>query len=456
MANYQSFLRFAQRMYHRLPVPDAMKWRLRGAVQPVIAAMRGGEQSVTEALKDVLMRRRNSSIDGPREARLERAMLDLAAQRAHAITHIIVLPFLGTGGAEMVAMNFARAAVLINPANKVLVVVADRGDVDERVAVPAGATMIILDQYVDAPSYDQKRLLLLDLVASIRPKIFHNINSDVAWQLIIQQGKKLNALTSVCASIFALQFSPNSTKKIGYAAYYLKPGLPWVTRLLTDNRRFVEDARTGFEIGEGARKIACLYNPSRVAVDDWQVKAMNRIEASRARRSKRPAFLWAGRLDSEKRVDICIELVRRCPEVDFFVYGQVVVEATVVLPQADNLKLMGPFSSPSELVAERDYAGFVFTSRWEGMPNILLELGALGVPIIAPAVGGVPELIGDETGYLVQAQPSVDGYIRAITEIIAKPDEAARRAEKLVSLIAERHTWDAFVGSVRQLNGYAD
>jgi glycosyltransferase involved in cell wall biosynthesis len=44
----------------------------------------------------------------------------------------------------------------------------------------------------------------------------------------------------------------------------------------------------------------------------------------------------------------------------------------------------------------------VMSSFTEGLPVILLEAGAAGVPTVATAVGGIPEVIDDgQSGYLV-------------------------------------------------------
>jgi glycosyltransferase involved in cell wall biosynthesis len=48
---------------------------------------------------------------------------------------------------------------------------------------------------------------------------------------------------------------------------------------------------------------------------------------------------------------------------------------------------------------------FVFPSLWDGAPNAALEAMATGRPIVAAAVGGLPEMIEHgETGYLVPAE----------------------------------------------------
>jgi glycosyltransferase involved in cell wall biosynthesis len=44
---------------------------------------------------------------------------------------------------------------------------------------------------------------------------------------------------------------------------------------------------------------------------------------------------------------------------------------------------------------------FVLASQWENMPCVLLEAQASGVPIVASAVGGIPEIVDDAVGILV-------------------------------------------------------
>ncbi|KWC87398.1 glycosyl transferase family 1 [Burkholderia cepacia] len=452
MPRYQHLLYFAQRVYHRLPVSQEAKWRVRKAISPVITSLRQGK-SIRQALRSAV--RREKLLDHARESRLQHLLLDLAQRGVRNVSHVIAVPFLGTGGAENVALNFSRALREIHPDRQVLVVVADRDLVDERVARIDGVHVVVLRDFTEDDSYALKQALLYDMLLAIRPAVFHNINSEVAWNAVISQGSLLKEITRLFASIFAFQFAEDGKSKIGYAAYFLQPGLPALTALLSDNQRFVTDARAEYNLGQQGDKLRAVYNPSRMATDGWKTRALARI-ASRGQdlAGQRPAFLWAGRLDKEKRVDLLLALVRACPHIDFYVYGQAVVNVSEQLPDLANLHLMGPFTSPEELVRERAYTGFIFTSKWEGMPNILLEIGALGMPIIAPSVGGVGELISDSTGYPLSEKPEVADYRAAMELVISNSQEAEARARALVELIDGRHTWQRFVEHVKELEGY--
>ncbi|EDT40334.1 glycosyltransferase family 4 protein [Burkholderia ambifaria] len=454
MPRYQKFLFFAQRVYHRLPLQQQMKWRIRRMILPVLLSLRQENPSIGRALKAAFVPPPTLR-NGARELRLQNLLLGLARRGVKNVSHIITVPFMGTGGAENVALNFARAVRELYPQHQVLLVVADRSHVDERVVQVAGVHVVVLGDFTNNDSYEQKQSLLYDLILAIKPAVFHNINSEVGWNVIIESGERLKRVAKLFACIFAFQFAEDGKSKTGYAAYFLQPGLPALTALLSDNQRFVTDARVEFQLGDHGAKLLTIYNPSRVSGDNWRAVALDRIaRRGVALSGKRPAFLWAGRLDKEKRIDLLTALAKECPQFDFYVYGQSVVDSGELLPRLPNLHLEGPFSSPAELISDRLYTGFIFTSKWEGMPNILLEIGTLGVPIVAPAVGGVGELITDATGYLLPENPTANDYRAAMEAMIADPATTDTRARSLVELIDERHTWPRFVECVRELEGY--
>lgn len=66
----------------------------------------------------------------------------------------------------------------------------------------------------------------------------------------------------------------------------------------------------------------------------------------------------------------------------------------------EQVRFLGVRRDVPELMSAAD--GYVLSSAWEGMPVVLLEAGAAGIPIVATAVGGNREVVRDgETGFMV-------------------------------------------------------
>jgi glycosyltransferase involved in cell wall biosynthesis len=73
----------------------------------------------------------------------------------------------------------------------------------------------------------------------------------------------------------------------------------------------------------------------------------------------------------------------------------------------------------------RTARAFALSSRREGMPNVLLEAMACGLPAVATQVGGIPFLIREENGLLVPAGDS--GSLAAgIVRLLRDPELAQR------------------------------
>jgi glycosyltransferase involved in cell wall biosynthesis len=376
----------------------------------------------------------------------------------------IALPFLATGGAEWAALHLCRAARELRPDQSVVLLVTDKNLVSERMVLPPGVLLVVLDNYLAAPlTYERKQALLHNMLKAGQPHAFHNINSEVAWHLILAEGQRLKRYTRLFASIFAFQFSPDRRTKIGYAAYFLKKSMPHLSGLLSDNQRFLTDASREYALSAAeTERLAVLYQPCRLLLDNPSDTTVRRLQERQSRltgqvatnRNRRPQVLWAGRLDAEKRVDLFLEIVRRCRFADFRVFGQVVLNDQGALPDLPNLSYERPFTSPLEWLERYDFDAFVFTSRWEGMPNILLEVGVLGIPVIAPTVGGVVELIDETTGYPLPEQAAASDYEDALLQATSHPDESLKRARRLQDLIRQRHDWSNFVAGVAALPDY--
>jgi glycosyltransferase involved in cell wall biosynthesis len=79
----------------------------------------------------------------------------------------------------------------------------------------------------------------------------------------------------------------------------------------------------------------------------------------------------------------------------------------------------------AELMSAAD--GYVLSSNREGMPVVLLEAAAIGLPIVATRVGGIPEVVEDGvTGLLVP--PGDDASLMRAMDTVEDLDPEARRS----------------------------
>jgi glycosyltransferase involved in cell wall biosynthesis len=114
-------------------------------------------------------------------------------------------------------------------------------------------------------------------------------------------------------------------------------------------------------------------------------------------------------------------------EVRFVVAGQGPLESEIreqlrVLALGDRYRLLGYRDDATRLIAAADL--FVLASHHEGLPVSVMEALALGVPVVAPAVGGIPEMVTDgHDGLLTPA-----GDDRALAAAILRASEPVEHA----------------------------
>jgi glycosyltransferase involved in cell wall biosynthesis len=155
----------------------------------------------------------------------------------------------------------------------------------------------------------------------------------------------------------------------------------------------------------------------------------------------------AGRLSAEKGFDVFVDAVAQLtdetPDAGFILFGDGPLRPQLERRIADrNLAgrfVLGGFRDDlSRLLPQADL--LVLSSYTEGMPVILLEALAAGLPVVATAVGGVPEVIDDgRSGYLVPPGRAAD-LATAVKRLIV--DASLRRQFGAAGRqrVAERHS----------------
>ena len=90
---------------------------------------------------------------------------------------------------------------------------------------------------------------------------------------------------------------------------------------------------------------------------------------------------------------------------------------------------------------------FVLPSLSEGFPFVVLEALAMGLPVVASRVNGVPELIEDhKTGLLVSPRDP-QSLAKAIRKVLSDPTVASRMGAEGRAVVQERFTVDRMVAN---------
>ena len=95
----------------------------------------------------------------------------------------------------------------------------------------------------------------------------------------------------------------------------------------------------------------------------------------------------------------------------------------------------------------------MYTSAFDGLPNVILEALGSGLPVIAPNVGGISEAVEqNKTGYLLENHPNTDilveSYVKSIENLYTQWTESLTMGQNAKNLIASRHSQTAHSASV--------
>jgi glycosyltransferase involved in cell wall biosynthesis len=142
---------------------------------------------------------------------------------------------------------------------------------------------------------------------------------------------------------------------------------------------------------------------------------------------------FAGRLGPQKSLSIALEAVAKTPGVTLAIAGdgpeRTALEAAVGRLDLDGrVRFLGSVDRAAVLRLFRAADASLLSSSWENLPHTVLESLAVGTPVIATAVGGVPEVVRDgENGLLVRAGDA-DALADAIGRFFADAELRRRLA----------------------------
>ena len=155
----------------------------------------------------------------------------------------------------------------------------------------------------------------------------------------------------------------------------------------------------------------------------------------------------AGRLTEQKALEDTLAALARVPRVALLVLGDGPERAALErraaqLDVSDRVRFLGAGTRDDVIVLFRAVDAALLTSAWENLPHTLLEALAAGTPVIATAVGGIPEVVRDgENGLLVPPRDvaaTASAIDRLVRDDVLRASLAASAAPSVEELAEPR------------------
>jgi glycosyltransferase involved in cell wall biosynthesis len=159
-------------------------------------------------------------------------------------------------------------------------------------------------------------------------------------------------------------------------------------------------------------------------------------------RNPRVRVLFVGALRPFKGPQLLLRAAAQFPSADFVIIGEGVMAAELEARTRDERLKNVEFARGLKPVALREHYRaadiFLFPSRWEGSPKVILEAAACGLPVIARRFYQPETVVDGKTGYLGESD---EDLLDRLHELIASSE---RRLEmgRASHAHSERFDWD--------------
>ncbi|MGV3661600.1 MAG: glycosyltransferase [Prosthecobacter sp.] len=121
-------------------------------------------------------------------------------------------------------------------------------------------------------------------------------------------------------------------------------------------------------------------------------------------------------------------------------------EMAAKLGLSERVHFLGPQTAPQIAAWMRRADALVMTSRNEGLPNVVLEAQACGLPVIATDVGGIHEVIDAEWKGRLTPPNDPEAWVDAAVEVLSRPADRGALAN-----IGSARTWPAAAEAYEQV-----
>ena len=331
---------------------------------------------------------------------------------------VVLMTALTIGGAEKYAADVVD--VFTSTSRSVLVVVTEQtaeqaeGWQQRSILSPILKVPIVFWPDVCTNQIPHTVMFIARFLNMLRPPSILVVNSRLGLEATSRFGRGLSQFARIYCAYFSM-----STGALGapYGARFPRSTLPFALAL-TDNQPMAETLRRLY--GEIPGPGIAVLRPRLVPAPDPVF--CSRLESRRKRiASALPPrnWVWISRVELFKGTELLRALALSRPDDRFYVFGPVDGSFESLGLAIPNIIACGNLSD----VAEGEFAehdGFVFTSLFEGMPNIVLDMTQHAIPMVLAEVGGLRCTFDDSAAMFVHHRCAAEDTAAAFSKALDK------------------------------------
>ncbi len=400
------------------------------------------ELYATEAFADI---QSLQICDGFVKARVGQVFKEVLDSLRRPYEFIVVIPWIVHGGADLAAVYAVKALIDCHGLDSTLVLVADYDRLDARSWFPKDMAICVLSSFCSDLTEEERSELVELVIIALKPYSVININSAACWNAIKRRGRALSSFVNLYGMLFCRDYTDGG-QPMGYADSHFRDCLPYLKRVYLDNATFKNELIIDFGIPESCNsKLVVLKQP---------IKAANAMPLIPKIIDNTHLYVfWAGRFCKQKNTELLMRISEFAPDITFDIWGRGDETEEACLKtfasSRSNFILRGPFANYEALPIEK-YDAFLYTSLWDGIPTILIDTAASGIPIVASDSGGIKELVTKDTGWLIADINNEHEYIKALNQIRQDANEVMDRRSLMLSHVQKEHSWNSYLAVVKE------
>lgn len=272
----------------------------------------------------------------------------------------------------------------------------------------------------DLMAAEEMPAFILDFIASRQIRVVHLMNSRLGFDLLPDVTAMPNAPRIV------VQLHVEEADRSGYVRYVATRYGNLVDRFSVTSHHLAAAVE---DYGIPPEKIEVVY----IGVDAEEEFAPERVEPIDGLDEGPLHVLFPARIVAQKdpllMVEVAAALRDRGVDFQIHVLGEGELEGDVrarvaELDLSDRVKIHPPTSTPQRWYAACD--AVLLTSEFEGVPAVVFEAMAMGLPVVASALPGNSELLGGGYDGLVDPRDAVERYVEELARLAE--DRAYRRS----------------------------